>query len=357
MRIIQFENDSGQRCLGVVQGEQVLNVTAQNPSLSNVYAAFIAARRSGNRLQEFLQGILDHAWEGGVLDYADLLTKGKVRTPISEVPRINPGSRLLVSGTGLTHTGSVEQRDEMHKKDANAGPKSDSRRMFELGLEGGRPTPGQRGTSPEWFYKGDARILRGPGEALDIPSFAPDGGEEPEVSGVYIIDEQGTPCWIGFVQGNEWSDHVTENVNYLYLAPSKLRTCAIGPELVTDLAFDDIRGRCRVFRHDQGEPSRVSNRVPPRVIYDSGELRTGERNMCHSLANLEDHHFKYPQHRLPGDIHVHFFGTSKLSFQHRDWKYQDGDVVEVSFEGFGAPLRNPVRRFEPNTEPVTVALG
>ena len=344
MRIIQFENASGQRCLGVVQGEQVLNVTAQNPSLSGVYAAFIAARRGGTRLQEFLQEIVHHAWEGGVLDYADLLTRGKVRAPISEAPRINPGSRLLVSGTGLTHTGSVEQRDEMHKKEASSSPKSDSRRMFELGLEGGRPAPGQRGAAPEWFYKGNDRILRGPGEALDVPPFAPDGGEEPEVAGVYIIDDQGAPCWIGFVQGNEWSDHVTENVNYLYLAPSKLRTCAIGPELVTDLAFDDLRGRCRVFRHDQ-------------VIYDSGELRTGERNMCHSLANIEDHHFKYPQHRLPGDIHIHFFGTSKLSFQHRDWKYQEGDVVEVFFEGLGAPLRNPIRRLESSPEPVTVVLG
>jgi len=267
-----------------------------------------------------------------------------VRTPISEEPNIKPKARLLVSGTGLTHTGSVDQRDEMHKKEESSGPKSDSRKMFELGLAGGRPAPGQRGTAPEWFFKGDARILRGPNEPLDIPSFAPDGGEEPEIAGVYIIDSQGAPCRIGFVQGNEWSDHVTENINYLYLAPSKLRTCAIGPEIVTDLAFDDLRGRCRVFRQDQ-------------VIYDSGELRTGERNMCHSLANIEDHHFKYPQHRLPGDIHVHFFGTSKLSFQHRDWKYQDGDVVEVSFEGLGAPLRNPIRRLEPSQEPVTVVLG
>lgn len=355
MRIIQFENAAGQASLGVVRGEHVLSITAQNPSLYSVYAAFDAAERSGKRLPELLQEIVDHAWEGGVLSYPELLAMGKVRTPIGEEPLLNPKARLLVSGTGLTHTGSALQRDEMHKKETApgagrpsatrlAGPKSDSRKMFELGLAGGRPGQGQRGTAPEWFYKGDARILRGPNEPLDIPCFAPDGGEEPEMAGVYIIDSEGAPCWIGFVQGNEWSDHVTENANYLYLAPSKLRTCAIGPELVTDLAFDDLHGRCRVFRHDQ-------------IIYDSGELRTGERNMCHSLANIEDHHFKYPQHRVPGDIHVHFFGTSKLSFQHRDWKYQDSDVVEVSFEGLGAPLRNPIRRLEPNQEPVTVVLG
>jgi hypothetical protein len=149
---------------------------------------------------------------------------------------------------------------------------------------------------------------------------------------------------LGFTQGNEWSDHVTENINYLYLAPSKLRTCSIGPELVTDLAFDDVRGRCRILRGGT-------------AIYDSGELYTGERNMSHSLVNIEDHHFKYLSHRQPGDIHVHFFGTSKLSFQQRNWTYQNGDLIEVAFAGLGAPLYNPVLRHEPSSSPVRVDLG
>ena len=105
-----------------------------------------------------------------------------------------------------------------------------------------------------------------------------------------------------------------------------------------------MRGRCRVLRG--GQP-----------IYDSGELASGERNMCHSLANLEDHHFKYPQHRQPGDLHVHFLGTSKLSFQHRKWQYQDGDVIEVAFEGLGSPLRNTVRRAAADATPVLVEQG
>ena len=36
---------------------------------------------------------------------------------------------------------------------------TDSMRMFRLGLEGGRPAPGQMGVAPEWFYKGDGRWL------------------------------------------------------------------------------------------------------------------------------------------------------------------------------------------------------
>lgn len=340
MRLIQFKVPSLGRCLGVVQGREVYNITEQNLMLPSVHAAFHLARSGGRRLDELLLHVMGQAHRPTPLDYRELLEAGRVLPPVTE----EHGTRLLVSGTGLTHLGSARQRDAMHQAAEPAGPKSPSRTMFELGLAGGRPEPGQRGTAPEWFYKGDGRTLRGPGESLDIPPFAPDGGEEPEIAGVYAIDGRGVPCRLGFVQGNEWSDHVTENVNYLYLAPSKLRTCSIGPELVTNFPFGDVRGVCRVRR--AGE-----------VIYDSGELLTGEANMCHSLANIEDHLFKFPEHRTRGDVHVHFFGTSKLSFPGRDWQYRDGDVVEVSFQGMGEPLRNPVRRLQADDRPVTVEVG
>jgi hypothetical protein len=337
MRIIQFLSPPLGPCLGLVDGDRVHNVTARDPALRSTYAAFWVARRAGQRLEERLRRALASSPEPAPLHYAQLLAAGQVLPPVTE----EVGARLLVSGTGLTHLGSVEQRDQMHQKAAAGAPKSDSRRMFETGVEGGHPAAGQRGTAPEWFYKGDGRNLRGPGQPLDIPPFAPDGGEEPELVAVYIVDDRGIPCRVGFTQGNEWSDHVTENVNYLYLAPSKLRVCAIGPELLMDHPFDALRGLCRVYRAGQ-------------VIYDSGELLTGERHMCHSLANLEDHHFKFPQHRLPGDIHVHFLGTSKLSFQQRTWKYETGDEIEVSFEALGAPLRNAVRRMKPDNRPMVV---
>jgi hypothetical protein len=335
MRIIHFKLPSAGPCLGVVHGDRIANVTVRHPALTSVVGAFRVARRAGRRLPDLLADLAPP--DLADTDYRELLAADQVWTPVSE----EPGTRLLISGTGLTHTGSVRERDAMHRSVTPAAAPSDSQRMFEMGLAGGRPVPEQRGTAPEWFYKGDGRSLRGPGEPLDVPPFAPDGGEEPELAAVYAIDERGTPWRLGFVQGNEWSDHVTEKLNYLYLAPSKLRVCAIGPELVTDHPFDEVRGSCRVLRDG-------------RVIYDAGELLTGERAMCHSLANLEDHHFKFPQHRQPGDVHVHFLGTMKLSYGHRDWQYQSGDVIEISFAGMGEPLRNPVRRMQPDDRPVTV---
>ena len=64
--------------------------------------------------------------------------------------------------------------------------------------------------------------------------------------------------------------------------------------------------------------------------------------MCHTIANLEHHHFKHAEHRRPGDADVHFFGADLFSFKDR-LLLEDGDVMVVHFEGFGRPLRNPIR--------------
>jgi hypothetical protein len=65
--------------------------------------------------------------------------------------------------------------------------------------------------------------------------------------------------------------------------------------------------------------------------------------MCHSLANLEQHHFKFEFHRRPGDLHIHFFGADAFSFGD-GVRLQEGDVMQVRFEGFGRTLRNPLSR-------------
>lgn len=210
-------------------------------------------------------------------------------------------AHLLVAGTGLTHLGSAEGRDKMHRA-ASQAPETltDSMKMFLMGVEGGKPPPGAAGVQPEWFYKGDGQIIAGPDEALAMPSFAEDGGEEPEIAGVYLIDADGRPVRLGFVLGNEFSDHVTERGNYLWLAHSKLRAAALGPELLLGELPQDLRGVSRIRRGGE-------------VVWEKPFL-SGEANMSHTIANLEHHHFKYAGFRRPGDVHVHFFGTATLSF-------------------------------------------
>ena len=128
--------------------------------------------------------------------------------------------------------------------------------------------------------------------------------------------------------GNEFSDHKTERRNYLYLAPSKLRQCSLGPELIVDPDFTYVPGVVRIERGGE-------------TIW-SKEIGSGEQRMAHSLVNVEHHHFKYSQHRRPGDVHVHFFGADAFSFG-AGLELEDGDVMVVAFQGFGLALRNPIR--------------
>jgi hypothetical protein len=246
-------------------------------------------------------------------------------------------ARCLVSGTGLTHLGSAENRAAMHGK--SESDLTDSMRMFRLGLEGGRPGPNSWGAAPEWFYKGSGGVLRAHGEALAVPGYAEDGGEEAEIAGVYVVDSTGSPRRIGMATGNEFSDHKFEKHNYLNLAGSKLRSCGLGPELAVDADFALVPGRVSIERAGA-------------VVWER-EIATGEREMCHSVANIEHHHFKFEAHRRPGDVHVHYYGAHSLSFAD-GVLLREGDVMAIQFAGFGRALRNPVAIAQPLREPVLV---
>ena len=234
-------------------------------------------------------------------------------------------AHLHLTGTGLTHLGSASARDAMHAKLEGAETLTDSMKMFRMGLESGRPTPGEVGAQPEWFYKGNGYAAIAPGAALEAPGFAEDGGEEPEIAGLYLIGPDRTPHRIGWALGNEFSDHITERVNYLWLAHSKLRVASYGPEILVGDLPEDVRGSSRILRNDA-------------VIWEKPFL-SGEANMSHSFANLEHHHFKYGIFRQPGDLHVHYFGTATLSFAD-GIKTQPDDTFEIEVADFGQPLRN-----------------
>lgn len=233
-------------------------------------------------------------------------------------------THLHATGTGLTHLGSADTRNQMH---GDAADVTDSMRMFREGLEGGRPEGDAPGVQPEWFYKGNGHTMVNPDSPIPAPDFGLDAGEEPELAGIYLIDRSGTPVRLGFALANEFSDHVLEKRNYLLLAHSKLRPFSIGPALRVGPAPSDIRGVSRIWRGGECLWSKA--------------FRTGEANMSHSLSNLEHHHFKYDLFRHPGDVHVHMFGTATLSFAD-GIRCRDGDIFEIEAEGFGPPLRNPL---------------
>ncbi|MCT2401185.1 AraD1 family protein [Novosphingobium mangrovi (ex Huang et al. 2023)] len=270
---------------------------------------------------------------GPAIDIAAEFAAGRLLAPIDH----DDPAHLLMAGTGLTHLGSAEGRDKMHKAATSGEHLTDSMRIFLEGLEGGKPAPGETGQQPEWFYKGDGSQLVGPTDPFTMPSFAQDGGEEPEVAGIYIIGEDGTPYRLGLAIANEFSDHVTERHNYLWLAHSKLRQASLGAELLIGQPPENIEGTSRILRDGK-------------VIWEKPFL-SGEANMSHTLANLENHHFKYDLFRRPGDVHVHFFGTATLSFSD-GIATREGDVFEISASPFTLPVANPLARAE--ARPVAV---
>jgi hypothetical protein len=317
IRLVQFFEPNGDRGVALVSEQtgalQVID------GYTSVYELALAAIRAREPLATFVQSRLS----GTSVDYDRVIAEQRLLPPLDHP---DP-ARCLVSLTGLTHLGSARSRDQMHAA-LEAGSATDSIRMFQIGVAGGKPATGQIGAQPEWAYKGDGRCVVAPERPLTQPAFAEDAGEEAEIAGLYVIADDGIPWRVGFALGNEFADHVLERHNYLYLAHSKLRECSFGPELLVGALPAEVRGEVRIRR---GE-----------ALVWCSPFESGEAQMCHSIANLEHHHFKYDLFRRPGDIHIHFFGANGVSFG-AGVQTQDGDVFEIDVPLFGRPLRNPLR--------------
>ena len=326
--LIQYRSAEGERQIAALDETGRAMRVAAAPT---IYALAELALRRGESLASVVYG----ANSGEPVDLDAIVREGRLLPPIDhEEP-----SRLFLTGTGLTHLGSAKGRDAMHRSEQHAVAQSDSMKMFLMGVEGGKPAGHKPGVQPEWFYKGNGNSIAAPGGAIHSPAFALDAGEEAEIAGIYFIAPDGAPMRIGFCLANEFSDHVTERTNYLWLAHSKLRPAALGPELFVGLLPDHVEGKVRILRDGS-------------VLWERPFL-SGEANMSHTFENLERHHFKYPMFRRPGDIHVHFFGTATLSFSD-GVRTEAGDVFEIEAAPFRLPLRNvltvdPEEKFEIRT--------
>jgi hypothetical protein len=321
IRLVQIQNTEDKtRSVAVVEEPELVLMD----KYSSVYDLAFQAMRSGIQLSV----LIEKHKSSLQLEY-DPIYKGnsewKLLPPLDHP--IDP-DKCILSGTGLTHKASAKNRQKMHESQ-EPDDLTDSMKMYLWGIEGGHPDESEIGVQPEWFYKGNGQLLKGHGDHLEIPSFADNGGEEAEIAGVYLNDDLGQPWRLGFVTANEFSDHVMEKKNYLYLAPSKIRNCAIGPELIIDPDFTNIEGKVSIFRKAE-------------KIWESA-IYSGEDNMSHSIRNLEYHHFKYENHRLPGQVHIHFLGADAFSFG-KGIALKDDDRVEIQWKGMGRPLINIIKR-------------
>jgi hypothetical protein len=320
MRLAQFLDKGGGRSVGIVSDDGAsLGVVGGARSVYDI-------AMEGIRRRSTVEAVARDWRTQEAVSYAEVVDQRRLLPPLDHV---DP-ARWLITGTGLSHLGSAAARDAMHAKlQADETQLTDSMKIFKWGLEGGKPLAGKIGVQPEWFYKGDGRCVVAPEQPLELPAYALDGGDEVEVVGLYVIGDDGSVYRVGFALGNEYADHVMERQNYLYLAHSKLRQCAYGPELLLGALPASVAGSARLTRSGQ-------------ELWSDTWL-SGDDNMAHSIANLEHHHFKYRDFRRPGDVHVHFFGAATGSFT-KNVKAEVGDVFEIECPVFGRPLRNPLRR-------------
>ncbi len=286
-RLVQIIHPEYGRRIALVAGDELHLLSTYRTA----YHFATAAIEMGTPLRELLSTDLS----GIVLDYNEVhaLRSGWTFLPSFDHPQ--DLARCLVTGCANGHTGTRE----------------------------GRPA------APPWFYKGNGAHLRTHGEALTIPSFAMSGAEEAELVGVWIISPDGTPVRVGLTPGNEFADPALATADPRLLSHAKLRTCSIGPELVLDAEFTDVSGLVRVERGGK----RIWSR----------EVLTGERHTQFTLAEVEEHHFKYIAHRVPGDVHIHYLGGSVSSYGD-GIRLEQGDHVVVEWDGFGRPLRNLIER-------------
>jgi len=322
VRLLQFRRPDGRRAVGLVESAARVRVLAGCDSTYALAGRAIAQGVPVAMLARELAG--DER-----VDYEALVASQSVLVPMDHP---DP-AHLLVSASGLTHLGSERTREQLRRALQDDEAKlSDSLRLFKLGLDTGRGEDGQPGAAPEWHFKGTGHSLVHPWQDFPVAGFASDASEEPELAGVYLIGPDGTPHRIGFALANELSDHAMERRNSGWASRAKLFASSFGPELLLGELPAHIEGLSRITRKGRHRWEKP--------------FLTGERNMAHSITNIEFHHFKHDQFLVPGDVHVHYFGTATVSFA-EGIKVDAACTFEISAPSFGRPLVNGLRRVVP----------
>ena len=144
MRLVQLETSETTRRVACVEGRR-LRLLATSKS---VYELALAAMETGSSLADTVARELSNQFE----DYDRVLAEQRLLTPLDHP---DP-AHVLVSGTGLTHLGSASTRAGMHDAEARPAAQTDSMKLFQLGVERGKPADGSVGVQPEWFARATA---------------------------------------------------------------------------------------------------------------------------------------------------------------------------------------------------------
>ena len=204
-------------------------------------------------------------------------------------------------------------------------------RMFLMGGEGGKPTGAGGRRAAGMVLQGRRPNHRRARRALAMPRFAQDGGEEPEIAGVYLIDADGAPVRLGYVLAT--SSPTT--------SPSAATTCgwrtpSCGPPpWAPSYCWASFPMTSAARAGSCGTASGLGEAVPVRGgqhVPFAGQPRA---------PPLQVRRLPPPRRRTR-----HFFGTATPSFSD-GFRTEEGDVFEIEAKPFTLPVRNPLARLRP----------
>jgi 2-dehydro-3-deoxy-D-arabinonate dehydratase len=301
MKLCQFHLPGKGKRVGVIEGEQVLDITAPKAGAGSVLS-LIEASGTAERLERRAQ---------------ELARRSRVRIPWRELDRApSPRRTYLLApldppevwGAGITY------RRSMQYYEAHTGERGRTKGIYDYVYESERP---------ELFFKATASRTVGPNAPLGLRGDSRLTAVEAELA---VVVGRGGRI-VGYTAGNDLSAWDIERENPLFLPQSKIfdGCFALGPVLATPAEVGDAHSLdlvCRILRRGA---LRFEGRVNTREL----------KRRCEELVDWLCRDNPVPLGTVLST------GTGILVPD--EHALDDGDLVEIELQKVGT-LRNPVRR-------------
>jgi len=301
MRLCQFQVPNRGTRVGVVEGDEVIDVTSPRAGVTTV-RALIETSPSADAIERRLRPLVKAARQR--IPWRDLDVAPSARRPHLLAP-LEPAE---VWGAGITY------RRSMQYYEAHSGEAGRTKGIYDYVYESKRP---------ELFFKATAARTVGPNAAVGVRKDSTLTAVEAELA--VVVGPRGRI--VGYTIGNDLSAWDIERENPLFLPQSKIfDACfAMGPVLTTPREVGDAHAleiACRILRGG-------------RLLYE-GRANTGQlKRRCEELVEWLALCSPVPAATVLST------GTGILVPD--EHALREGDVVEITIEKVGT-LRNPVRR-------------
>src|SRR5215211_6419476 len=137
IRLVQLSHAQHGRRVGVVDEQRL----ALLHGVSSVYQLAREAIKAGKKLEKLIDGRVGSE----PLEYDPIYHGQSDWSLLPPFDHPAEPARCFVTGTGLTHKASAQNRHSMH---GDPQQLTDSMKMYQIGLDGGRPEPDCIGAPP-----------------------------------------------------------------------------------------------------------------------------------------------------------------------------------------------------------------